>query len=189
MFNRLAVIATGAAMSILVVIVAFPAQAGGPGSDIVAMGGGYIEEAEFVQGGPRDVTFSFFVGFDRHNEVKGAFQYKDVVPGDGATVGFSTHITVFEDGADTCPWVQMDGTMTFHGHWAKKPSRGEYFRIKAWDCEGLGLPDSVQIWVWRKENQGQVPPGKARMAQWLDGRTELTGGNVIIREPFTPAAR
>jgi hypothetical protein len=76
MFNRLAVIATGAAMSILVVIVAFPAQAGGPGSDIVAMGGGYIEEAEFVQGGPRDVTFSFFVGFDRHNEVKGAFQYK-----------------------------------------------------------------------------------------------------------------
>jgi hypothetical protein len=189
MWNRAGTITSRAAVSILLTVAAISAEAGGRGTDIVAMGGGYINGAEFVSGTPRDITFSFFVGFDRHNALDGAFQYKIVVPGEGNTHGVSTQLTEFAYGADDCPWVQMHGAMKFRAYWQEKPrneKRVEYFSIKVWDCDSLSMPDSVQIWVWREDpnNPPPEPPEGypfPRNGQTLDGRTELTGGNIMVR--------
>jgi len=189
MLNRLTAMASRAAAFILLTVAAVSAEAGGSGVDVVAMGGGVIKDAEFVSGDPRDITFSFFVGFDKHDVLDGAFQYKIVVPGKGNTHGVSTQITDSYDGSDDCPWVQMDGTMKFRAYWQDKPrnvKRIEYFSIKAWDCDGLYKPDSVQIWVWREDpNNPPTDPDEnypfPRNGQILDGRTELSGGNIMIR--------
>ena len=189
MLNKLTAMASRAAAFILLTVAAVSAEAGGSGVDVVAMGGGVIKDAEFVSGEPRDITFSFFVGFDKHDVLDGEFQYKIVVPGKGNTHGVSTHITNFYDGSDDCPWVQMDGTMKFRAHWQDKPrnvKRIEYFSIKAWDCDDLYKPDSVQIWVWREDpNNPPTDPDEnypfPRNGQILDGRTELFGGNIMIR--------
>lgn len=189
MLNRSTAIASRATVLILLTFSAVSAQAGGSGMDIVAMGGGVIKDAEFVGGQPRDMTFSFFVGFDKHNVLDGGFQYKIVVPGRGNTHGVSTQITQLSYGSDDCPWVQMDGVMTFRAYWQEKPrnvKKIEYFSIKAWDCDGLHGPDSVQTWVWRADpNNPPTEPNPAypfpRNGQNLDGRTELTGGNITIR--------
>ena len=174
MLTRLAVKMSCVAISTLVTVAAVSAQAGDPGMVVVANGGGHIKDAVFVQGAPRDATFSFHLGFNKQDEPKGSFQYKIVVPGKGTTHGVSTQITNYFYGADDCPWVQMDGTMTFHAHWAAKPSRGEYFSIKTWDCDGLDAADSVQFWIWRSNHS-------ARGGQTLAHRTDLSGGNVRIR--------
>lgn len=185
MLKTLAATASRVIVLILLTVLAVSVEAGGRGVDVVAMGGGIIKDAQFVEGNPRNITFSFFIGFDKHDALDGSFQYKIVVPGEGNTSGISTQITDYHDGADDCPWVQMDGTMKFRAYWQDKPrkdKRIEYFSIKAWDCDDLNEPDSVQIWVWRNDPDNPPPAGSApRGGQTLDGRTELFGGDVMIR--------
>jgi hypothetical protein len=71
----------------------------------------------------------------------------------------------------------MEGKMTHHTTWAKKPIRGEYFAVEAWDCEGIDdAPDMIQFWVWRDEVGGSNRP-----ALTLSEPTDLANGNIMIR--------
>jgi hypothetical protein len=166
-----------AALFILVAVVAATAEAGNRGMVMVATGGGSIRDALFASDQTDDATFSLHVGYDKHGELKGHFFFKRVYPGEGVRAVVSTEITLLEVGFDVCPWVRMEGMMTHHAPWAKKPIRGEYFAVEAWDCEGIDdAPDMIQFWVWRDEVGGDDRP-----ALTLFEPTDLANGNIMIR--------
>jgi hypothetical protein len=166
-----------AALSIFVVVVAATAEAGNPGMVVLATGGGAVDEALFASGNTGDATFSLHVGYDKHGELKGHFFLKRVYPGAGVRAVVSTEITDYKLGFDVCPWVRMEGRVTHHANWAKKPIRGEYFAVEAWDCDGIDdLPDMIWFGVYRTEEVNSK-----RSALTLSELTDLANGNIMIR--------
>jgi hypothetical protein len=183
MLNRLTHMASRAAAFTLLLFAAVPAQAGDPGMVMVAVGGGSVEGAITTTNSPVafDATFSFHVGYDKHGEFKGSFHFKRVFPGSGVRAVMSTEITDFQSAFDEvaqCPWVRMSGTMTLHKTWGdRKPNRGEYFAVEAWDCEGVeGMSD--MIWIGTYTDEALTIDRGALTFQYP---VDLAAGNIMIR--------
>ena len=112
MLSRIAIILSLAVMSFVVPGAVGTADAGDPGMVVVAMGGGSLQDASFKSGSTGDATFSFMVGFDKHDNLKGSFHMKRVFPAAGGNTGgvraiASTEITEWTAGEEPCPWVEM----------------------------------------------------------------------------------
>lgn len=183
MVNRLTVMTSRAALIILLAFAAVSAQAGDPGMVVVAMGGGSVEGAISTTENPVafDATFSFHFGYNKYGEFKGSFHFKRVFIGSGVRAVMSTEVTDYERAFDDvagCDWVRLSGTMTLHKTWGdRKPNRGEYFAVEAWDCEGAeGMPDMIWIGTYMDEELLND-----RGALTFQDPVDLAAGNIMIR--------
>lgn len=151
------------------------AEAGDPGTVVVAMGGGSLQDVAFsgddVYG---DATFSFFVGYDKKGNLKGSFFVKRVSIAKGVRAAISTEITDLEveQEGHGCPWMTMSGNAVFKAYWDPKGEPGYTFTLEAWDCDSRGKgADMILLTV------------DGRPALTLVDPTVLDGGNIMIPYP------
>lgn len=161
------------------------------GAVMVAVGGGYIEgarlqTAETTYGG---ATFSFFVGLDKLDSLKGSLVIKRVTDG-GARAVMSTEITNLQVGLDDgCTWMEMVGNAKFKPAWGtnRSPNLGDRpnhtFTLDAWDC------DDGADWIWFEVRRSN---GNSRGAMSLYKTDDtppvlypapVAGGHIMIPYP------
>ena len=146
------------------------------GMVMVAMGGGSLDEAMFING-DADATFSFFGGYDKHGAFKGNFFAKRWVSGAGLASVKSTEITDIQVGMDgDSAWIMMTGIVDFMPAWSNKHSPGHRFTLIAWDNDSFGDGNDM-IWFQVKR---PFPDDYIRPAISLLEYCEVKGGNILI---------
>ncbi len=189
MLGRIAIILSLAVMSFVVPGAVGTADAGDQGMVVVAMGGGSLQDVSFKSGSTGDATFSFMVGFDKHDNLKGSFHMKRVYPASQSSTGgvraiISTEITGYDYGVDPCPWIEMTGIGMHEANWSrtKPPPRHPYpdhpFIVRAYDCDG---DDELPDMIWFSVMYPYPDDDKERPALTLQEDTELTKGNIMVR--------
>ena len=154
-------------------------QVAGPeamnGTNIVAVGGGSIE-AEFANGVIDNATFSFFAGWDKNDQEIGNFVFTREFPGSGVMRVKSTGIDNVWVGEDEFGrWVIVEGYAIWMPPWNNNKVPNYTFRLQAWDVE-----DGIDM-IWF---EATGPLGAVRPPATLVDKTELKGGNIMVRLPL-----
>jgi hypothetical protein len=150
------------------------------GAVMVAVGGGYIEDALFENDNYYDATFSFFAGLDKWGNARGSLVFKRFTDAGKPNVVISTEITDLQVVQDDCTMIHMEGYAKLKPLWitdtGRRPLPNHTFTLDAYDCDGS--PD--QIWF-----QLRYPNGNTRGGMSLDyyTPTDVAGGHVMIPYP------
>lgn len=152
------------------------------GAVMVAVGGGYVEDALFQNEQYYDATFSFFAGLDKWGNVRGSLVFKRATDTGGTSVVISTEITDLQVVQDGCTMIHMEGIAKFKPVWnptsgpGRRPLTDHTFTLEAWDCDGG--PD--QIWF-----ELRYPNGNPRSGMSFADYTpvDVAGGHVMIPYP------
>ncbi|MEJ2314767.1 MAG: hypothetical protein P8Y85_08380 [Nitrospirota bacterium] len=152
------------------------AEAGDKGMTMVAVGGGSLDEAMFINNSG-DATFSFFCGYDKRGNLKGNFFAKRLIPDAGFVSVKSTEITDIQVGTDAIgPWVMVTGLADFMPTWSNQHHPSHRFTLIAWDIDGYdeGV-DMIWFQVQRPYPDDYVRPAISLLEEW-----EVAGGNIMI---------
>lgn len=160
------------------------AVGGNEGVTVLGMGGGSIEEATFVSGVQKEVTFSFFAGFDNQGNPQGSFHFRSGSQNGKVDVVLSTEITDIQaepaDEENDCAAIKMTGIAKFVPRWKTEPPRNprqaQLFTLIVQDCDSYSdEPVTDMIWFEVKNSGGGVRPGLS-----LEDLFAVKG-NILIR--------